>query len=71
MNHPSTPTPPSPPEPGPFMTVHTAIILLTAVVIGMIVGALTFLSGVPAAGAVLAGLTGTGTSVPVLRGLIG
>ncbi|MFH8701969.1 hypothetical protein [Streptomyces chartreusis] len=53
------------------MTVHTAIVLLIAVVIGLIVGGLTFLSGGAVAAAVLAGLTAAGVSVPVLRTLIG
>jgi uncharacterized membrane protein YgaE (UPF0421/DUF939 family) len=54
----------------PFLTVHTAVVLVIAVVIGAIVGGLAFLStgGVPAA--VLAGLTATGAAVPVLRSLI-
>ncbi|WP_345022068.1 hypothetical protein [Streptomyces shaanxiensis] len=71
----STPGPPPPQPPefshGPFITLHTAIVLLTAVVIGVIVGGLTFLSGTPAAGAVLAGLLTAGGSVPVLRTHIG
>ncbi|MEU0646080.1 hypothetical protein [Streptomyces umbrinus] len=53
------------------MSLHTALVLLIAVVIGLIVGGLSFLSGTPAAGAVLAGLISTGGSVPVLRTLIG
>jgi hypothetical protein len=53
------------------MTQHTAVILLAAVVIGLVVGSLTFLSDTPAAGAVLAGLVSAGGSVPVLRTLIG
>jgi hypothetical protein len=40
-------------------------------VIGLVVAGLTFLSGTPAAGAVLAGLISAGGSVPVLRTLIG
>ncbi|MFE0172327.1 hypothetical protein ACFWZ2_08405 [Streptomyces sp. NPDC059002] len=52
------------------MTVHTAIVLLIAVVLGLIVGGLTFLSAHGIAPAVLAGLTAAGTSVPVLRSLI-
>lgn len=68
---PISPNPPEPPQPGPFITQHTAIILLTATVIGLVVGGLTFLSGTPAAGAVLAGLLSAGGSVPVLRTLIG
>uniref|UniRef100_UPI002F916407 hypothetical protein n=2 Tax=unclassified Streptomyces TaxID=2593676 RepID=UPI002F916407 len=55
---------------GPFMTQHTAIIRLAGFVIGLVVGGLTFLSGTPAAGAVLAGLLSAGGSVPVLRTLI-
>ncbi|MFF0744973.1 hypothetical protein ACFYVL_31685 [Streptomyces sp. NPDC004111] len=44
--------------------------LLTALVIGLVTGGLTFLTGVPAAAAVLAGMTSTGASIPVLRTLI-
>ncbi|MFG2402604.1 MULTISPECIES: hypothetical protein [Streptomyces] len=51
--------------------MHTAIILLTAIVIGLIAGTLTFLSGTLIPAAVLAGLTAAGLSIPVLRGLIG
>ncbi|MGX9890513.1 hypothetical protein [Streptomyces sp. NPDC002276] len=57
-------------EPDPFMTLHTAVVLLTAVVIGLAVGGLSYLSGTPVAGAVLAGLLGSGSSVPVLHHLI-
>jgi len=72
----SSPTPTSPEapgraHPGPFLTQHTALVLLTAGVIGLVIGALTFFSGTPAAGAVLAGLLSAGGSVPVLRTLIG
>ncbi|WP_329106804.1 hypothetical protein [Streptomyces sp. NBC_01439] len=55
----------------PFVSQHTAIILLAGFVIGLVVGGLTFLSGTPAAGAVLAGLLSAGGSVPFLRTLIG
>ncbi|CQR59536.1 hypothetical protein [Streptomyces leeuwenhoekii] len=74
MSFTSSPTPPNPPkpsQPGPFMTLHTAMVLLTAVVAGLVVGGLTFLNGRPAAGAVLVGLVSTGGSVPVLHTLIG
>ncbi|MEU3342561.1 hypothetical protein [Streptomyces sp. NPDC006668] len=64
----SSPAPP-PPEP-PFISMHTAVVLLTAIVIGLVVGGLTFLTEFSAAGAVLAGLTAGGLSVPVLRSLI-
>ncbi|MEU4584462.1 hypothetical protein AB0F92_20565 [Kitasatospora aureofaciens] len=66
-----TPTLPPQPDPAPFLTVRTAIILLMAAFIGLIVGGLTFLSGGPAAGAVLAGLTGAGASVLGLQKLVG
>ncbi|MFE1437334.1 hypothetical protein [Streptomyces sp. NPDC058739] len=72
----SVPSPPAPASrdstpPGPFMTLYTAIILLTALDIGLVVGGLTYLGGTSAADAVLAGLLGAGGSVPVLRSLIG
>ncbi|MFJ9447191.1 hypothetical protein ACIRRH_35875 [Kitasatospora sp. NPDC101235] len=58
------------PETAPLLTAYAALILLTAAVIGLITGGLAFLSGSPAAGAILAGLSGTGVSVPVLHRLI-
>ncbi|MFD5407202.1 hypothetical protein [Streptomyces griseorubiginosus] len=64
----SSPVPP-PPEP-PFISLHTAVILLTAIVIGLVIGGLTFLSDFSAPGAVLAGLGAGGLGVPVLRQLI-
>lgn len=71
MSSSPAPLPPNPPGHGPFMSLNTAVVLLTAAVIGLIVGGLTFLSGGLVAGAVLAGLTGAGASIPVLRSLIG
>lgn len=62
---------PTPQRPAPFLTIHTAVVLLIAVVIGLIVGGLTFLSGGAVAAAVLAGLAAAGVSVPGLRSLIG
>ncbi|MEU7579780.1 hypothetical protein AB0B50_19495 [Streptomyces sp. NPDC041068] len=58
-------------DPGPFLPVHTAVVLLMAAVIALIAGGLTFLAGSTAAGAVLAVLTGGCVSVPALRGLVG
>ncbi|MDO0914128.1 hypothetical protein QQM39_25835 [Streptomyces sp. DT2A-34] len=52
------------------MTVRTALILLASVVIGVVTGGLTVLCGTQPAGAVLAGLTSVGASVPVLHALI-
>ncbi|MEU3670802.1 hypothetical protein [Streptomyces virginiae] len=54
----------------PFLSLHTTVVLLTALVIGLVIGGLTFLTGAPVAAAVIAGLTGTGASTPVLRSLI-
>lgn len=68
---PSPPSPPEPPRRTPFLTLHTAVVLLTAVVIGLVVGALTYLNGSSTAGAALAGLLSAGGSVPVLRALVG
>lgn len=65
VNPPGSP----PPEP-PFISMHTAVVLLTAVVIGLVVGGLTFLSEFSTAGAVLAGLAASGLSLPILRSLI-
>lgn len=62
---------PTPQGPAPFLTIHTAVVLLIAVVIGLVVGGLTFLSGGAVAAVVLAGLTAAGISIPVLRSLIG
>ncbi|GGP00298.1 hypothetical protein [Wenjunlia tyrosinilytica] len=74
-DNPNTPPPRTPPAPShlddpPLLTVHSAVVLLTACFIGAIIGGMTFLTGGPAAGAVLAGLTGAGATTPVLRTLI-
>lgn len=74
MSSAPTPTPPNAPEPAgptPFLTQHTALVLLAAIVIGLVVGALAFLNGTPPPGAILAGLLSVGASIPVLRVLIG
>jgi len=56
--------------PQPFLSLHTAVVLLIALVVGVSIGGLTVLTGAPVAAAVIAGLTSAGTSVPVLRTLI-
>ncbi|MFF0744977.1 hypothetical protein ACFYVL_31705 [Streptomyces sp. NPDC004111] len=74
MTHTTPPPagPPSRPAPEPpFLSLHTTVVLLTALVIGLVSGGLTALTGAPPAAAVLAGLTSTGLSVPVLISLIG
>jgi ABC-type antimicrobial peptide transport system permease subunit len=54
----------------PFLSLHTTVVLLMALVIGLVMGCLTAFTGVSAAAAVIAGLTSAGASVPVLRTLI-
>ncbi|MEV7616247.1 hypothetical protein [Streptomyces sp. NPDC089799] len=54
----------------PFLSLHTAVVLICAVLVGGVAGGLTFLGGTGVALSVLAGLTASGVSVPVLRGLI-
>ncbi|MFE9775822.1 hypothetical protein ACFYOV_30025 [Streptomyces sp. NPDC005931] len=60
----------SAPEP-PFLSLHTTVVLLTALVIGLVAGGLAALTGAPVAAAVLTGLTAAGSAVPALRSLIG
>lgn len=57
------------PEP-PFLSLHTAVVLLTALVLGLVTGGLTAMTGAPVAGAVLAGLSTASAAVPALRSLI-
>ncbi|MFD7907059.1 hypothetical protein ACFV4G_33075 [Kitasatospora sp. NPDC059747] len=66
-----TPTPPNQSETEPLLTVRTAIILLTAAVIGLVAGGLTYLGTRSTPGAALAGLTAAGASVVGLHQLIG
>ncbi|MER6678936.1 hypothetical protein [Streptomyces sp. NPDC000983] len=53
-----------------FLSLHTAVVLLTALVLGLIIGGLTALTGVHPATAVIAGLTAAGASAAALRTLI-
>jgi hypothetical protein len=67
------PADPSSNEPAaaqPFLSLHTTVVLLTALVIGLVIGGLTALTGAPLTAAVIAGLTSVGASTPVLRILI-
>ncbi|GGP77425.1 hypothetical protein GCM10010265_64670 [Streptomyces griseoincarnatus] len=64
----SAPTPPQDSE--PFLTLHAAVVLVAAFLIGSTVGGLTYLTGTLAPGAILAGLVSAGASIPVLRHLI-
>ncbi|QKW09853.1 hypothetical protein HUT18_29035 [Streptomyces sp. NA04227] len=58
------------PPPEPFLSLHSAVILLAGLVIGLVIGCLTVLGGASVAVAVIAGLTSAGASIPVLRTLI-
>ncbi|WAU82570.1 hypothetical protein O1Q96_24195 [Streptomyces sp. Qhu-G9] len=68
------PQPPTPSGPASgqeaFVPLRTAVVLLTAVVIGLVIGGLTALTGIPVAVAVIAGMTSAGGSIPVLCTLI-
>ena len=57
--------------PGPLLSSHAALIFLVAMVIGGVLAVLTYLSASNTAAAALAGVMGTGGSVPVLHTLIG
>lgn len=57
------------PDP-PLLTLHAAVVLVAAVLVGFTAGGLSRLGGVPGALAVLAGLGAAGGAVPVLRSLI-
>ncbi|MFH8613154.1 hypothetical protein ACH4D5_37380 [Streptomyces sp. NPDC018029] len=54
----------------PFLSLHSAVVLLAALVIGLVIGGLTVLTGVHVAAAVIAGLASAGSSIPVLHALI-
>lgn len=54
----------------PLLSIRTALILLTSLVTGGAVGGLSLLCGIHAAGAVLAGLTSAGVTIPTLHSLI-
>ncbi|MCM2393758.1 hypothetical protein [Streptomyces albipurpureus] len=62
--------PERPPSTEPFLPLHTAVVLLAALVVGLVIGWLTALTGAPAATAVISGLTAAGISTPTLRSLI-
>ncbi|MGZ9929299.1 hypothetical protein ACXNSR_05340 [Streptomyces sp. NC-S4] len=53
-----------------FVTLHAAVVLIAAALIGLAAGGLAFLGGTGPALAVLAGLSAAGAAVPVLHGLI-
>ncbi|WP_329012379.1 hypothetical protein [Streptomyces sp. NBC_00690] len=62
--------PPSAPDSEPLLSQRAAVVLLAAVFLGTIVGVLAFFSTGNTAGALLAAVAATGTSVPGLHKLI-
>ncbi|GGW39597.1 hypothetical protein [Streptomyces xantholiticus] len=70
----TTQNPQQPASPGPagepFLSTHTAVVLLTAAMIGFVIGGLTVFTGAPVAAAIIAGITSAGVCIPVLRALI-
>ncbi|MFJ7334372.1 hypothetical protein ACIQU3_21255 [Streptomyces sp. NPDC101110] len=69
----SQPTPPAVPaafDSGLFLPLRTAVVLLTALVLGLVIGGLTALTGAHPATAAIAGLTAAGASTVALRTLI-
>ncbi|MBE4739813.1 hypothetical protein [Streptomyces caniscabiei] len=72
--HPSTPpTAPdsSSPEVEPLLSQRAVVVFLAAAFVGAVVGVLTYFSAGQVAAALLAGLTGFGTSTLGLHKLIG
>ncbi|MET7842215.1 hypothetical protein ABZT45_27005 [Streptomyces sp. NPDC005356] len=67
---PTPPAVPPAPNPEPFLSLHTTVVLLTALVLGFIIGSLTAFTGVHPAAAAIAGLTTAGASTAALRTLI-
>jgi predicted branched-subunit amino acid permease len=55
----------------PLLSLRTAIVMLAALGIGMVVGCLTVRTGASVEASVLAGLTSAGASAPLLSSLIG
>jgi hypothetical protein len=54
----------------PPFTQRTVLILITALILGTVLGVLTYLAGNPVATAIAAGLGTAGATVPVLHVLI-
>ncbi|MFD5819362.1 hypothetical protein [Streptomyces sp. NPDC127038] len=57
----------TPQNPQPFLSLHTAVVLLIAFVIGTVMGVLTLLTGAPTAAAIAAGITSAGATIPTLH----
>jgi hypothetical protein len=71
QNHPHDPAERDISNRGPaFLSLHTTVVLLAAIVIGSSVGVLTAAAGIGSAKCILVGLTAGGSSIPGLRSLI-
>ncbi|WP_327308207.1 hypothetical protein OG730_36165 [Streptomyces sp. NBC_01298] len=60
----------TPSDTEPFLTLHTAVVLLGALFAGLVTGGLSYLGGVHPALSVLSGFTAVGGAVLGLRSLI-
>lgn len=61
----------SPPDYDPLINAHAALVFVSAALIGLVVGALTFLGTANASLSVIAGLSASGAGVGVLHKMIG
>ncbi|MFJ4895023.1 hypothetical protein ACIP5U_34290 [Streptomyces sp. NPDC088788] len=57
----------TPQNPQPLMSLHSAVVLMIALVIGAVMGVLTLLTGAPLAAAIAGGITSAGMSIPSLH----
>ncbi|WP_050495831.1 MULTISPECIES: hypothetical protein [Streptomyces griseus group] len=64
------PVVPPPAQPPGLLSTRTALILFAALIAGVLIGVLTYLSTRDLAAAVLAGLAAGGVCIPALHGLI-
>lgn len=62
---------PNPENSGPLLSVHAALVLLTAACVGAVIGVLAAHSTGDTAGSLLAGLSGFGISAQALHKLVG
>jgi hypothetical protein len=62
---------PSTDDRDPLLTLRAAFILMAALVVAGVVGALTYLTSGSAPGAVLAAGSATGAAIPLLHGIVG
>ncbi|MCX4920284.1 hypothetical protein [Streptomyces sp. NBC_00687] len=57
----------TPQNPQPLLSLHSAVVLMIAFVVGAVMAVLTFLTGAPLAAAVAGGITSAGMSIPSLH----